>query len=251
MDVVKWFIHCPLSESLSLTLCYPTTHPLLYYWKKNMGWTGESWTLFVFIIMLPWTFVWPWSALPGWWDLTLSKDMRGEGWRCEACPRRRLLKFVGLRKHEILSVSRFIRSAESSVFFFQLWKKKKPTNLSHLPESLNVGMSWIYFVVRQENSQIKPANQRHMFPPSMHLSLCTSINKWSSIHTKKYGVYIQGTCVPWGWGGTTLMSLYNPNMKTNSSRLFEGNIQHLSNLCKSNYRNSFFMLSSTASRHDR
>lgn len=104
-------------------LPYNTSPPLLLK-KKNMGWTGESWTLFVFIIMLPWTFVWPWSALPGWWDLTLPKDTR----RCEACPRRRLLKFVGLRKHEILSVSRFIRSAESSVFFFSLfcYEKKSP-----------------------------------------------------------------------------------------------------------------------------
>lgn len=35
MDVVKWLIHCLLSDSLSLTLCYPTTHPLLYCWKKH------------------------------------------------------------------------------------------------------------------------------------------------------------------------------------------------------------------------
>lgn len=49
MDVVKWLIHCPLSDCLSLTLCYPTTHPLLYYWrKKKHGVNWWIWNSFCF-----------------------------------------------------------------------------------------------------------------------------------------------------------------------------------------------------------
>lgn len=48
MDVVVRISHCPLLDSPSLTLCYLTTHPLHYYWKKNIGGTSESLTLFVF-----------------------------------------------------------------------------------------------------------------------------------------------------------------------------------------------------------
>lgn len=111
---------CEVAHPLSIVrLCEPhpvlpynTSPPLLLKKKKknnNMGWTGESWTLSVFIIMLLWISVRPWFALPGWWDLTLPKDTRGERRRTRTC----LLKFVGIRNHEILSVSLFIRSANS------------------------------------------------------------------------------------------------------------------------------------------
>lgn len=115
MDVMKWLIHCLLSDFPSLTLCYPTTHSLLYYWKKHRvnQWISNS---FCFQKHPPSEiFVKPWSALPAWWGLTPAKNNWGN-WRwCEACP-----KIVGFTEH-----------VSQSFLFLFFFKKRKKSFLSH------------------------------------------------------------------------------------------------------------------------
>ena len=96
MDVVMWISHCLLSDSPSLTLCYPTTHPSFYYWKKHRvnWWISTS---FCFYTNPPSEcFVWPWPALPGWLATTLHRNNWWKRrWR-EACPTIWLPKLEGL-----------------------------------------------------------------------------------------------------------------------------------------------------------
>lgn len=99
MDVVMWIIHCLLSDSPSLTLCYPTTHLLHYYWKKHR--VNQRIPNSFCFQKHPTSaiFVWPWPALPGRWDSTLSKNNWWDRrWR-DACPRTWLPKLVGLTEH--------------------------------------------------------------------------------------------------------------------------------------------------------
>lgn len=116
MDVVMQLIHCLLSDSPSLTLCYPTTHPLHYYWKKHRA---NQWIRNSFCFQKHPTseiFVWPWPALPGWRDSTLHKNnWWNRRWR-EACPRTWLPKLVGLTEHGSHS-SLFLSFKRKDLFF--------------------------------------------------------------------------------------------------------------------------------------
>lgn len=52
IGVVMRITHCLLSYSPSFTLCYPTTHPFDYYWKKH-GVNQRICNFFVFIHIPP------------------------------------------------------------------------------------------------------------------------------------------------------------------------------------------------------
>lgn len=100
MDVMKWLSHCLLSDFPSLTLCYPTTHSLLYYWKKTWS-EPVNLKLFLFskASLYSEIFVKPWSAMQAWWGLTPPKN-NWENWRwCETCPGTWLPKTVGFTEH--------------------------------------------------------------------------------------------------------------------------------------------------------
>lgn len=95
MDVVMQIVHCLLSDSLSLTLCYPSMHPLYHYWKKH---SVNQWILNSFCFQTHPTskrFVWPWPLLPGWWDATLCKNSLWNRRWGEACPGTWLPKLEG------------------------------------------------------------------------------------------------------------------------------------------------------------
>lgn len=82
MDVVKWLVHCPLSDSPSLTLCHPTAHPLLCCWKKHRA---ELQRISSSKCPTRGISAWPRPALPGRRDSALPSNKRGNRRWSEAC----------------------------------------------------------------------------------------------------------------------------------------------------------------------